>query len=238
MSKLSHEALTAEITAKGYTLLDDSGYTNMNSDITIQCPHGHKIITSLSNFRKASFVCPVCDKNIDFLNPKVVPQKHGYRIIAFDQATENFGLSIFDDGQLVFYNLYRFSGDLGARLVKIRKLIQDVVIREWCPDFICYEDIQYQHNGILTFKVLAMLLGVVKEVAAENDIETEVVSPNVWRKYAGTAGKDRRTEKMLSKAKVKEKYNIDVSDDVAEAILIGSYAVKVHLHPITTAFGR
>ena len=43
---------------------------------------------------------------------------------------------------------------------------------------------------------------------------------------------------MLSKAKVKEKYNIDVSDDVAEAILIGSYAVKVHLHPITTAFGR
>lgn len=29
-------------------------------------------------------------------------------------------------------------------------------------------------------------------------------------------------------AKVKEKYGISVSDDIAEAILIGSYAVKTY----------
>ena len=41
------------------------------------------------------------------------------------------------------------------------------------------EDIQYQQNGILTFKVLAMLLGVVQEICCEHNIDFEVVSPNV-----------------------------------------------------------
>ena len=40
------------------------------------------------------------------------------------------------------------------------------------------EDIQYQ-NGIITFKILAMLLGIIEEVCAENNISYEVVSPNV-----------------------------------------------------------
>ena len=40
------------------------------------------------------------------------------------------------------------------------------------------EDIQYQ-NGIITFKILAMLLGIIEEVCAENNIPYEVVSPNV-----------------------------------------------------------
>jgi hypothetical protein len=45
-------------------------------------------------------------------------------------------------------------------------------------DFIVMEDIQYQ-NGLITFKILAMLLGIVEEVCGENNIPYEVVSPNV-----------------------------------------------------------
>jgi hypothetical protein len=43
---------------------------------------------------------------------------------------------------------------------------------------------------------------------------------------------------MLSVAKVKEKFSVNVSDDVAEAILIGMYGTRVHAPKITTAFGR
>jgi hypothetical protein len=86
--------------------------------------------TCLADFRKVSFTCPVCDKDIKFVNPSAVPQKKGYRIIAFDQATEKFGLSIFEDGQLIFYSLYTFSGDVVHRLTKIRKFVQDIVINE------------------------------------------------------------------------------------------------------------
>jgi hypothetical protein len=41
------------------------------------------------------------------------------------------------------------------------------------------EDIQYQSNGILTFKVLAMLLGVIQTSCAEHNVPFEAVSPNV-----------------------------------------------------------
>ena len=133
MSRLSQEQLQQEIAAKeGYVLVDGSKYENLSSRIVVKCPHGHLIETCLRDFRKASFECPVCDKSINFINPSAVPQKDKdtYRLIAFDQATENFGLSIFDNGKLVFYSLYKFSGDVCARLTKIRKFISDIVIKE------------------------------------------------------------------------------------------------------------
>lgn len=41
------------------------------------------------------------------------------------------------------------------------------------------EDIQYQSNGILTFKVLAMLLGVIQTSCEKLGVEFEAVAPNI-----------------------------------------------------------
>lgn len=82
-----------------------------------------------------------------------------------------------------------------------------------------------------------MLLGVVELACYTNKVEYEVVSPNVWRKYAGTCGKTRTQEKQLSVAMVKEKYGVRVNDDVAEAILIGRYGAQMH-SPTQWAFGK
>ena len=59
-----------------------------------------------------------------------MPQKKGYRVIAFDQATERFGLSVYDDGELVFFNLYTFNGYVAERLAQIKNLVQNIVIKE------------------------------------------------------------------------------------------------------------
>lgn len=239
MARLTHEQIKGEIEKCGYKLIDDSCYTSMNSPLIIECPKCHRIETSLADFRRPSFICPKCDTSIEFINPSTIPDKgNAYRIIAFDQATERFGLSIFDNGKLVFYSLYVFSGDLVNRLVKIKKFLEEIVLPLWKPDFVQMEDIQYQSNGLMTFKVLAMLLGVIQSVCCQNGVEFDAVSPNVWRKYAGTCGKDRRQEKMLSVAVVREKYNITVSDDVAESILIGRYACLTHKQGIPLAFGK
>jgi len=237
MGRLSVDAIKAEVESKGYILVDASNYTNMNSLITIRCAKGHLIQTSIADFRLPSFTCPQCDK-VDFVNPTAVPPKTGYRVIAFDQATENFGLSVFDDGKLQFFNLYNFVGKFNDRLHQIKRFVENIVIKEWKPDFIVMEDIQYQYGAVLTFKILAMLLGVLEELCTEYGIEYEVVSPNVWRKYAGTCGKTRLQEKQLSVAVVKEKYGVKVNNDVAEAILIGRYGVMNHAGPIQNAFGR
>lgn len=238
MAKLSHEQITDEVKKFGYTLIDDSGYINMQSRIKVQCEKGHIIETCLADLRRPSFTCPACDQNIQFVNPAAIPQKNGaHRVIAFDQATEKFGLSIFDNGKLVYYNLYVFTGDLNNRLVKIDNFLRETVLKYWEPDFIVMEDIQYQ-NGVLTFKVLAMLLGITQTACAAAKVPFEVVSPNVWRKYAGTNGKNRQEEKMLSVAAVHQKYGVKVSDDVAEAILIGRYGASHHGPEIKMAFGK
>lgn len=93
MAKLSKEQIKAEVEEKGFTLLNADGYSNMNSIITVQCDHGHAIEVSMADFRRASFECPCCNTGkVD--NPTTVPEKKGYRVISFDQATEKFGLSI------------------------------------------------------------------------------------------------------------------------------------------------
>lgn len=237
MARLATDKIKKELATKNFTLIDDTNYVTLNSPILIQCEKGHNIEVSMNDFRRPSFTCPCCDKAINFINPKAVPEKKGYRVIAFDQATEHFGLSIWDDGQLVFYSLYNFSGDTVSRLIKIKEFVQDIIINNWHPDYIVMEDIQQQHGAVLTYKILAMLLGILEVICAENNILYEVVSPNVWRKYAGTCGKNRREEKLLSIAIVKEKYNITVNDDVAEAILIGQYGSRVHKKEYKLAFG-
>lgn len=238
MGRLSIDAIQQEIEAKGFKLIDASSYTNMNSIIKVQCSKGHISETTLADFRLPSFTCPQCDSAIKFVNPTVVPQKNGYRVIAFDQATEHFGLSIYDNGNLVFFNLYTFTGNVNARLAQIKNFIENIVIKEWKPDYIVCEDIQYQYGAVVTFKILAMLLGIIEVVCFENKIPYEVVSPNVWRKYAGTCGKTRTQEKQLSVIMVKEKYGVRVNDDVAEAILIGRYGAQMHKEAIPMAFGR
>lgn len=238
MAKLSKDQIQAEVEEKGYKLLNADGYSNMNSIIVVQCAKGHTIEVSMADFRRASFECPVCGSDVNFHNPITVPQKTGTRVIGFDQATEKFGLSIWDDGKLVFFNLYTFSGTLNQRLVKIKKLLEDVVIKEWQPDYIVCEDIQYQYGAVLTYKVLAMLLGIIEVTCTEHNIQYEVVSPNVWRKFAGTCGKTRQEEKKLSIATVRQKFNVNVTDDVAEAILIGNYGAKVYKVDVGMAFGH
>ena len=238
MGRLSTDDIRAEVEKKGYKLIDATGYTNMQSIIKVQCPHGHISSTSFADFRAASFSCPECDKNIKFINPTSVPPKKGTRVIGFDQATEHFGLSVWDNGELVFFNIYTFTGLVTQRLAQIRKFVRDIVIKEWKPDYIIMEDIQYQYGAVLTYKILAMLLGLLEVECFDNKVEYEVVSPNVWRKFAGTAGKTRLQEKQLSVALVKEKYNVRVSDDVAEAILIGRYGAKKYGSKVDIAFGK
>ena len=80
----------------------------------------------------------------------------------------------------------RFARNLTQALVQIEKFREHGVevnsIEQYIdynqPDYIVMEDIQYQ-NGVITFKVLAMLLGLVQTCCAEKDIPFEVVSPNV-----------------------------------------------------------
>jgi hypothetical protein len=95
MASLSKEQLAAEIEAKGFRVINVENYKNLESEITIQCPKGHNIITNMKSVRHPSFECPFCaSEQMHVISPQIVPNKIGFRIIACDQATEKFGVSI------------------------------------------------------------------------------------------------------------------------------------------------
>lgn len=226
MAKLNEQEINGILESKGLVCLNIDSYVNLDTILTFKCKENHTIEASMRSVRNAHFKCPECDGKsslgkINIANP---PIKCGFRIVAIDNATKNAGVSVFDDGQLVFYHLYQYEGDTLTRMVHNRNFLEDTVINTWQADMIVIEDIQYQ-NSIMTFKTLAMLLGSSLVSCAAKKVKVETVLSSVWRSNFMLHGKTRIEQKKQAIDKVKTMYNIDVTDDIAEAILLGKYAV-------------
>ena len=227
MAKLSKQEIEGILESKKLVCLNIEAYQNLDSLLALQCINGHKIDATMRTIRNSHFKCPECEGRLSTsieLSNINIPVKAGFRIVAIDNATENVGVSVFDNEKLVFYHLYKYEGSTISRMVKNRQFLEQVIIEQWQPDLIVVEDIQYQNN-ILTFKTLAMLLGSSLVSCASKQIKTETVMSKVWRAHFMLNGKGRIEEKKQAIDKVKLMYGIDVNDDVAEAILLGKYAV-------------
>ena len=222
MARISDEQIAAELAEKKFKPINLTNYKNMKSILTIECEYGHKLETDLFSFRKATFKCPICEGGeVTFKNEP--PKKQGYRILALDNASQNMGVSLFDDGRLVYYSNLKFrDGLFDDRLVKIYSVLTEVLIKNWKPDYIVFEDVQYQNN-FNTYKKLSMLLGTIVVAAKINNIPYEEIPPVRWRSHFQITG-TRAVVKTKAVDLVKTMYNVNVIDDIAEAILIGKYA--------------
>ena len=104
------------------------------------------------------------------------------------------------------------------------------LLKTYKPDVIIIED-TYASYDVYTVKMLNRVLGAVLGYAIEKDIEIIYKTPNAWRSDIGI--KTRENNKPLKRpelkkqalAYVKETFNIDASEDEAEAICIG-YSYK------------
>lgn len=227
MARLNNEQIVAELKTKNLTWDEKSpDYQNTNAEIIVVCEKGHSITTNLKTIRMSSFSCPVCvgagSKGFN-KEPISVPTKKGYRIIAFDNATQKMGISIFDSGKLVYYGLMSFNDtDHVKRLNNIRHTLEEIIIPAWSPDFIQFEDVQHQ-NSYITYEILIKLVGVLEMACDKFGIPYEKTRSSVWRSHHAINGKERNAEKKRAIDLVQKMYQIDVGDDVAEAILIGKY---------------
>jgi Holliday junction resolvasome RuvABC endonuclease subunit len=78
-------------------------------------------------------------------------------------------------------------------------------------------------NNILTVKMLSNIAGAVMYYATSHNIEFQFDLPSAWRKRIGlTQGRAVKRDVLKAEAieAVKQEYGLDVSDDIAEAILI------------------
>lgn len=91
------------------------------------------------------------------------------------------------------------------------------------PDFIVFEDVQFQNNQ-LTYKNLANLQGAIMAYLFELNLGFQIIEPSAWRSFCSIKGKKREEQKKNTQEFVKDKFGLDVSEDVADAIGIGTWA--------------
>jgi Holliday junction resolvasome RuvABC endonuclease subunit len=148
------------------------------------------------------------------------------RLICFDQSTAIVGWSIFDDKVLVDYGLQNFKKFKSSdqKVSEIKKWMTDTIVEKKAEVF-AIEDIQFQ--GMITaYRSLAELIGVIKSHFYDNDYAYIIVKNGEWKKYCEIKGRKRAEQKANAQKFVKNKYNIDVAEDVCDAICIGEYVVN------------
>lgn len=230
MSKIKLEDIRAELIQDGWTLVSDS-YENLDSELEFRCPENHTVYSSWKKMRVVKN-CPICNNNIykQASNSAVISKAKGaFRVIALDQATHLTGYSIFDDGRLIHYGVYSARGNTEIeRICNIKQWLMSMV-ENWKPDFVGLEGIQYQEEasgqkmGVTVFQALARLQGVLMETCHSMNIKFDIAATNTWRNQIGVKGRSRTDRKRSMQLIVKEKFDVSVTDDIADAIGIGSY---------------
>lgn len=228
MSKIKIEDIRKAAIEQGWTLLSEE-YKNLNTDLIFQCNEGHKVYAPYKNIRD-KWECPICQKNeyYDFKAALPPKPKDVQRTLGLDQATHTTGYSIFDGNKLIYAGVFQTSAeDEIERDLEIRQwLIQ--LLRKEKIDVVGLEGIQLQQFndktvGVTTYQTLARLQGILMATCKEEGVDYIVCAPASWRTHSGVKGRTRADKKKSMQLKVKEWFDITVSDDVADAIGIGKY---------------
>lgn len=149
------------------------------------------------------------------------------KILALDQATKISGYSLFENKKLITYGTLE-AEEKEKNPIERMKQMQDKIITlidKFKPNFIVFEDTQFQNN-YGTFQQLSQLQGVVMSILFDKDIGFEIIQPTAWKSATGVKGRKRIEQKSSAIQVVKDKYKVEVSEDEADAILIGVWAIN------------
>lgn len=194
-----------------------------------KCPNDHENYYTMEFWRRHK-ECPVCKSNKYFQLNDNAPKSKGFRILAFDQASITSGWAVFDDGDLTKFGSWTSNGNNSTdRIAKTKQWVASM-IQIWKPDLIILEDIQLQKfdggEQVLTYKKLAHLQGVLENYCYENGFIFKVVPPATWRAANDVKGKTRSDKKKSAQIIVKGLYDVNATQDEADAILIAKWAVQ------------
>ena len=229
MAKITIDNIKEELKDTDWQILSVE-YKNLDTELIFLCPEGHKVYNSWKKIRSRR-ECPVCKQNqFKEQEQTIVSKKRGEkRVLALDQATHVSGWSVFSNGELLRYGTFETQlEDEIARDCTVKNWLINM-IENWQPDIVAIEGIQYQQNeGVVTFEKLARLQGILMGCVHELGIPYQVCHTQVWRHHCGVKGKTRADKKKSMQLIVKEKFDISVSNDCADAIGIGKFVADTH----------
>ncbi len=145
-------------------------------------------------------------------------------LLSLDQSSHITGWAVFKDNKLLQHGKFDLkSEDIGERLWDYRQeLIK--LIKQYNPDKIAFEDIQMQGqvNNVVTYRILAEILGITQELMVEIDMPYEIISSQTWKSKLNIKGKTRTEQKRNASQWVLDTYSIKVTQDEADAICLGA----------------
>ncbi len=233
MSKIKIEDIRKAAIEHGWELVSTE-YKNLSTELFFKCDEGHEISIPYKKVRE-KWECPLCKANKYYnFSEAVKPKSKGVqRAIGLDQATHITGYSIFDNDELIYAGTFEATAeDEIERDVQIQHwLIQ--LVHNWKPDIIGLEGIQLQQFndkmvGVTTYQTLARLQGILMATCYDLKVDYIICPPATWRSHSGVKGRSRADKKRSMQNKIKEWFDITVSDDVADAIGIGKYINETH----------
>ena len=156
------------------------------------------------------------------------------RLIAFDQALNTTGYSIFENGSLVAFNKFTTSDvSTAEKLKEIRDFLCSI-FEEQKPSKVAFEEIQLQqipgttsHGNVETFKKLAYVQAILLETLVEYSIPYEIVSSNTWKSSCGIKGKARAEQKKNAQKFVENEFGVKAIQDICDSICIGKHIIEM-----------
>lgn len=143
-------------------------------------------------------------------------------------SSSKTGISHFIDGEYaghVLIDLHKIK-DSDERMRKMMREIKRQ-LETYRPDLIIMEEC-LMTNNIKTVKILSYIAGTIISWADENGVDFKFQMPTEWRRKVGIIQNNKiKRDKLKQEAidMVKEKFNISVTDDEAESILV-AYSIS------------
>lgn len=147
--------------------------------------------------------------------------------MGIDSSTKNTGVSVYTNGILKRFELLtEDNNDSQKRLENMIRRIYET-ISKYKPDIIAIETPTVCRNP-QTQRQLTMIFGAIYGLSVDRDIFFKAYRPSEWRKYWKDTVMPRKRAELKEWAiqKVKNEFGLEVSDDIAEAILIGGAYIK------------
>lgn len=152
-------------------------------------------------------------------------------LLAIDASTKASGVAIFYNNKLISYNCIQCNQyDVLDRIKEMTEKIESFYIK-YNPQIIVMEDVlpaQIGHNQSI-YKALIYLQASIVMMFHRYNKKVKLVVASHWRKQCGIktgTGITRDILKQKSINLVKGIYNIDVTDDISDAICIGLAELK------------
>lgn len=149
-------------------------------------------------------------------------------ILSLDMSTKSTGLAFYKHNKLQKYDcITATSNDLFNRILVMQDNIQKFITQNPDIDYLVMQQVRQQgFINIKTYKALMYLQGCIQMMVHQKfkHIQTDFLYPSQWRKVCKIKqgrGVQRKQQKQNDIQWVKDNFNIQVNDDIADAIGIG-----------------